>query len=186
MLNHRLWIFFWVEPFLSHLYEIYLSIKDLEIMAEFLLSQIFIYVHNNLFAPQASDFFEKSALIFLYRFHRDHNLLTLKIKKLWPENKVKNIKTRVKFILPSYLREAVWKCWWMKARHEVIGTLLAHPWDFGSREPTKSWQLQSHHFRTDSTYSHWGDKVVKTKQWCFFLKFIDLEILRKTLLILHR
>ena len=32
-------IFFWDEPFLSRLYEIYLSIKDLEILAEFNLLQ---------------------------------------------------------------------------------------------------------------------------------------------------
>ena len=31
---------FWDEPFLSRLYEVYLSIKDLEILAEFRLSQI--------------------------------------------------------------------------------------------------------------------------------------------------
>ena len=36
----RLWIFFWDEPFLSRLYENYLSIKDLEILAKFRLSQI--------------------------------------------------------------------------------------------------------------------------------------------------
>ena len=36
---HRLWIFFWDEPFLSRLYEIYLSIKDLENWAEFNLLQ---------------------------------------------------------------------------------------------------------------------------------------------------
>ena len=36
---HRLWIFFWDEPFLSRLYEIYLSIKDLENWVEFNLLQ---------------------------------------------------------------------------------------------------------------------------------------------------
>ena len=34
-----MWIFFWDEPFLSHLYEIYLSIKDLDNLAEFNLLQ---------------------------------------------------------------------------------------------------------------------------------------------------
>ena len=37
---HRLRIFFWDKPFLSRFYEIYLSIKDLEILAEFRLLQI--------------------------------------------------------------------------------------------------------------------------------------------------
>ena len=36
---HTLWIFFWDVPFLSRLCEIYLSIKDLEILAEFNLLQ---------------------------------------------------------------------------------------------------------------------------------------------------
>ena len=34
-----LWVFFWDEPFLSRLYEIYLSIKDLDNLAEFNLLQ---------------------------------------------------------------------------------------------------------------------------------------------------
>ena len=39
MYLNRLWIFFWDKPFLSRLYEIYLSIKDLENWAEFNLLQ---------------------------------------------------------------------------------------------------------------------------------------------------
>ena len=39
MYIHRLWTFFWDEPFLSRLYEVYLSIKDLENWAEFNLLQ---------------------------------------------------------------------------------------------------------------------------------------------------
>ena len=35
------------------------------------------------------------ALSFLYNFHRKHNLLELKIKKLSPKINVKNIKNRV-------------------------------------------------------------------------------------------
>ena len=39
MYTRTLRIFFWDEPFLSRLYEIYLSIKDLQILAEFNLLQ---------------------------------------------------------------------------------------------------------------------------------------------------
>ena len=84
-----------LQPFLSRLYEIYLLIKDLEILAEFSLSQISIYVHKNLFAQQTLDPSEKLALIFLYNIHHDHILVTLKIKKFSPKINVKNIKTRV-------------------------------------------------------------------------------------------
>ena len=63
-----MWLFFWDEPFLSRLYEIYLSIKDLENMAEFNLLQNLIYVHKNLFVPQTSDLLEEFALIFLRNF----------------------------------------------------------------------------------------------------------------------
>ena len=42
--------------------------------------------------PQTSDLLEKSALIFLYNFHREHSLLKLIIKKLSPKINVKNIK----------------------------------------------------------------------------------------------
>ena len=41
---------------------------------------MFIYVHKNLFAPQASDLLEKSPL----QLSRKHTMLELKIKKiLW-------------------------------------------------------------------------------------------------------
>ena len=59
--------------------------------------KFFIYVHKNLFVPQTSDFLEKSALIFLYNFHREHSVLKLKIKKLSSKINVKDIKTRVFF-----------------------------------------------------------------------------------------
>ena len=76
-----------------------LSIKDLEILDKFRLNSVyrkfFIYVHKNLIAPQTSDLLEKLALVFLYNFHGDHMLLTLKIKKLSPKTNVKNIKPRV-------------------------------------------------------------------------------------------
>ena len=79
---YRLWIFFWDDPFLSRLYGIYMSIKDLEILAKVhIYSKFFIYVHKILLAPQSSDLLEKWALIFLYNFHCNHILLTLKMKK---------------------------------------------------------------------------------------------------------
>ena len=45
--------------------------------------------------PQTLDLLEKSALIFLYNFHRKHSFLKLIIKKLSPKINVKNIKNRV-------------------------------------------------------------------------------------------
>ena len=41
-----------------------------------------IYIHKNLLAPQVAGVLEKLAESFLYNFHRKHNLLKLKIKKL--------------------------------------------------------------------------------------------------------
>ena len=69
----------------------YLSIKDLKILAEFRFVQI-LQLCTHLLAPQTSDFLEKVALIFLYNFHREHSLLKLNIKKLLPKINVKNIK----------------------------------------------------------------------------------------------
>ena len=48
--------------------------------------------------PETSDLLEKSALIFLYNFHREHSWLKLIIKKLSPKINVKNIKNRVFFL----------------------------------------------------------------------------------------
>ena len=44
--------------------------------------KIFIYVHKNLFEPQAPDHLEKVAESLQYNFHREHILLKFKIKKL--------------------------------------------------------------------------------------------------------
>ena len=44
--------------------------------------KIFIYIHKNLFAPQAPDLLEKLADSLLYNFDGEHILLNLKIKKL--------------------------------------------------------------------------------------------------------
>ena len=85
------------QLFLSRLYEIYLSIKDLEILAKFRLSQILhLCTQKSVCAANFGTFLEKLALIFLHNFHRNHILLTLKIKKLSLKINVKNIKkTRV-------------------------------------------------------------------------------------------
>ena len=45
--------------------------------------------------PHTSGHLEKSALIFPYNFHREHNLLKLIVKKLSPKINLKNIKNRV-------------------------------------------------------------------------------------------
>ena len=66
---HRFRIFFENHPFLSRLYELYLSLK----------------------APQAQYLLEKMAKILLYNFHREHILLKLKTKKLLRKNKSKNL-----------------------------------------------------------------------------------------------
>ena len=78
-------------PFLSRLYELYLSLKDLEIWDDFNFCKIFIYIHKNLFAPQAQDLLEKLAEILLYNFHCEHILLKFKIKKLFKKIKSKNL-----------------------------------------------------------------------------------------------
>ena len=91
---HCFRIFFWNYPFLPRLYELSLSVKDLEIKDEFKLL-IFIYIHKNLFAPQAQDLLEKLAEILLYNFHREHILLKLKTKKLFRKLKSKNLSAGV-------------------------------------------------------------------------------------------
>ena len=89
---HRFQKFFLNYPILSHLYELYLSLKDLEIKVDFNLLQNFhLYIHKNLFAPQAQDLLEKLAEILLYNFHREHILLKLKTKKLLRKIKSKNL-----------------------------------------------------------------------------------------------
>ena len=52
--------------------------------------KIFIYIHINLFVPQAPDLLEKLAESLLYNVHREHILLKLKIKKLLPKISSKN------------------------------------------------------------------------------------------------
>ena len=56
-----------------------------------ILYKIFIYLHKNLFAPQAQDLLEKLAAILLYNFRRELILLKLKTKKLLRKIKSKNI-----------------------------------------------------------------------------------------------
>ena len=57
--------------------------------------KIFIYIHKNLFAPQAQVLLEKLAEILLYNFHREHILLKLKTKKLLRKIKSKRLTTGV-------------------------------------------------------------------------------------------
>ena len=57
---------------------------------QFIAKSSSIYT-KNLFAPQAQDPLEKLAEILLYNFHREHILLKLKIKKLLPKIKSKNL-----------------------------------------------------------------------------------------------
>ena len=53
--------------------------------------KIFIYIHKNLFAPQAQDLLEKLAESLLYNFHRERILLKLKLKKLLRKIRSKNL-----------------------------------------------------------------------------------------------
>ena len=80
---------------MSRLYNIYLSIKDLEILAEFCLSQILHLCTQKSVCATNFGLLGEMALIFLYNVHREHSLLKLKIKKLSPKFNMKNIKTRV-------------------------------------------------------------------------------------------
>ena len=91
-------------PLRRTLYDIYLSIKDIELLAEFRLSQILhLYVHKNLLALQTSDLLEKKlALIFLYNFHRYHTLLKLKIKKVIAENQCEKYKNLEGFFIYQF------------------------------------------------------------------------------------
>ena len=57
--------------------------------------KLFIYIHENLFAPQAQDLLEKLGEILLYNFHREHILLKLKTKKILWKIKSKNLTASV-------------------------------------------------------------------------------------------
>ena len=82
-----MWLFFWDEPFLSRLYDIYLSIKDLENLAEFnFFCKIFIYVHKNLFVPQTLNLLEKWALIFLHNLSSRTQFAKIINKKVISKN----------------------------------------------------------------------------------------------------
>ena len=48
--------------------------------------KIFIYIHKNLFAPEAQDLLKKLAEILLYNFHREHILLKIEDKKVIAKN----------------------------------------------------------------------------------------------------
>ena len=57
-------------------------LKTLKFRMNSIFCKIFIYIHKNLFAPQAQDLLEKLAEILLYNFHCKRILLKLKTKKL--------------------------------------------------------------------------------------------------------
>ena len=56
-----------------------------------------LYIHKNLFAPQAQDLLEKLAEILLYNFNRKHIFLKLKTKKLLRKISSKNLTAGVFF-----------------------------------------------------------------------------------------
>ena len=88
--NH-LWTFFWNNPFLPRLYEIYLSITDLEKFAEFsLLQNLHLCTHKSVYATNCGPFGEIGA-DFSVQLSSEHKLLKLKTKKLSPKTNVKNI-----------------------------------------------------------------------------------------------
>ena len=84
-------IFFGDEPFLSHLYEIYLSIKDLEILAESRLCTQKKTVCDTNFVS-----FGEFGISFPVQFSSRSHFVNIEYKKkLSPKINVKNIKTRV-------------------------------------------------------------------------------------------
>ena len=88
---HRFRIFFETTPF-CHAYTNYTrQYKSKKFRTNSVYCKIFIYIHKNLFAPQAQDLLEKLAEVLLYNFHREHILLKLKTKKLLRKNKSKNL-----------------------------------------------------------------------------------------------
>ena len=79
---HRFRNFFLKLPLSVTPTRIIAVIKRLRNRTNSIYCKIFIYIHKNLFAPQAQDLLEKLAESHLYNFHREHILLKLKTKKL--------------------------------------------------------------------------------------------------------
>ena len=92
---HRLRIFFWDEPFLSRLYKIYLSIKDLEILAEFRLSQILHLCTQKSVCATNSGTFGEIGTNFPVQLSSWSHFANIENKKLSQKIDVKSIKTRV-------------------------------------------------------------------------------------------
>ena len=90
--------FFETTPF-CHAYTNYTCHLKTEFWTNSIYCKIFIYIHKNLFVPQAQDLLEKLAEILLYNFHRKHILLKLKTKKLLRKIKSKNLTAEFLFFL---------------------------------------------------------------------------------------
>ena len=91
----HLLIFFCDEPFLSRLYEIYLSIKDLENLAKFnILQNLHLYTQKSAGATNFGPFGEIGANFSLQLSSRTE-FAKIQNKKLSPKINVKNIKNRV-------------------------------------------------------------------------------------------
>ena len=73
-------------------------------MTNSIYCKIFIYIHKNLFVPQAQDLLEKLAEILLYNFHREQILLKLKTKKLLRKIKSKNLTAGVCFFFSIIMK----------------------------------------------------------------------------------
>ena len=76
---HRLQIFL-IQPF--SVTPLRILLKRLKNRTNSIKCKIFIYIHKNLFAPQATEHLEKLTEILLYNFNCEHILLKLKIKRL--------------------------------------------------------------------------------------------------------
>ena len=79
---HRFRIFFETIPFCHAFTNYTCHLKTEKYRTNSIYCKIFIYIHKNLFAPQAQDLLEKLAEILLCNFWLKHILLKLKTKKL--------------------------------------------------------------------------------------------------------
>ena len=92
---HRFRIFFLKLPLSVTPIRIIPVIKRQKFRTNSIYCKILIYIHKNLFAPQAQDLLEKLAEILLYNFHCEHILLKLKTRKLLRKIKSKSLTARV-------------------------------------------------------------------------------------------
>ena len=98
---HSLWLFFWDEPFLYRLYEIYLSIKDLENFAEFnLLQNLHLCIQKSVCATNLGPLGEIGAS-FSPQLSSRTQFAEIINKKIITENQCEKHKNRVKETLAS-------------------------------------------------------------------------------------